>query len=42
MDIQKKNANSLCFKWGTVTNTLLNGIVPAGTLVVEHDKSVGA
>jgi uncharacterized OsmC-like protein len=25
----------LCFKWGTVTNTLINGIVPQGTLVIE-------
>ncbi|GAB4546745.1 MAG: hypothetical protein Fur002_22120 [Anaerolineales bacterium] len=25
----------LCFKWGTVTNTLVNGIVPQGTLVIE-------
>ena len=25
----------LCFKWGTVTNTVINGLVPQGTLVVE-------
>jgi uncharacterized OsmC-like protein len=25
----------LCLKWGTVTNTLINGIVPQGTLVIE-------
>ena len=25
----------LCFKWGTVTNTLVNGLVPQGTLVIE-------
>lgn len=25
----------LCFKWGTVTNTLINGLVPQGTLVIE-------
>lgn len=25
----------LCFKWGTVTNTLVNGIIPQGTLVIE-------
>lgn len=25
----------LCFKWGTVTNTVLNGLVPQGTLVIE-------
>jgi uncharacterized OsmC-like protein len=25
----------LCFKWGTVTNTLVNGLVPQGTLVLE-------
>jgi uncharacterized OsmC-like protein len=26
----------LCFKWGTVTNTLVNGLVPQGTLIVEN------
>lgn len=26
----------LCFKWGTVTNTLVNGLVPHGTLVIEN------
>lgn len=25
----------LCFKWGTVTNTLVNGITPQGELVIE-------
>ncbi len=25
----------LCFKWGTVTNTLVNGIVPQGKLVIQ-------
>jgi len=25
----------LCFKWGTVTNTLVNGLTPQGALVVE-------
>ncbi len=25
----------LCFKWGTVTNTLVNGLVPQGRLIVE-------
>ncbi len=25
----------LCFKWGTVTNTLVNGLVPHGTLLIE-------
>jgi len=25
----------LCFKWGTVTTTLANGLVPKGTLVIE-------
>lgn len=25
----------LCFKWGTVTNTVIHGIVPQGTLVIE-------
>lgn len=26
----------LCFKWGTVTNTLVNGLMPQGELVVER------
>lgn len=26
---------SMCFKWGTVTNTLINGLVPQGELVIE-------
>ena len=26
----------LCFKWGTVTNTLLHGLLPKGELVVER------
>lgn len=26
----------LCFKWGTVTNTLVHGLVPQGTLVIER------
>ena len=25
----------LCFKWGTVTNTVVNGLVPQGKLVIE-------
>lgn len=25
----------LCFKWGTVTNTLVNGLTPQGELVIE-------
>lgn len=25
----------LCFKWGTVTNTLVNGLVPKGELIIE-------
>ena len=25
----------LCFKWGTVTNTVANGLVPRGALVIE-------
>jgi uncharacterized OsmC-like protein len=29
----------LCFKWGTVTNTLVNGLVPQGTLVIEQGKN---
>jgi uncharacterized OsmC-like protein len=27
--------HDLCFKWGTVTNTLINGLTPQGTLVIE-------
>lgn len=27
--------HDLCIKWGTVTNTLINGITPHGELVVE-------
>jgi uncharacterized OsmC-like protein len=27
----------LCFKWGTVTNTLLNGLLPNGALVIERE-----
>ena len=26
----------LCFKWGTVTNTLVNGLIPQGTLVIKN------
>ncbi len=32
--------HELCIKWGTVTNTMINGLVPQGTLVIEsrqHD-----
>lgn len=32
----------LCFKWGTVTNTLVNGLIPQGTLVIENSMSQGA
>ena len=31
----------LCFKWGTVTNTLVNGLVPHGTLVIEPAQPAG-
>jgi len=27
--------HSLCIKWGTVTNTIINGLTPMGALVVE-------
>lgn len=37
-----RELSDLCVKWGTVTNTLINGIVPEGTLVVERGKAVGA
>ena len=28
--------HELCFKWGTVTNTLINGLTPQGELVIEN------
>jgi uncharacterized OsmC-like protein len=27
--------HQLCLKWGTVTNTVINGLTPQGTLIVE-------
>ncbi len=33
--------HELCVKWGTVTNTLVNGLIPQGTLVVEHSVDQG-
>ena len=27
--------HNLCIKWGTVTNTVINGLVPKGELVIE-------
>lgn len=27
--------HELCIKWGTVTNTLINGLTPQGELVIE-------
>jgi uncharacterized OsmC-like protein len=27
--------HDLCVKWGTVTNTLINGLTPQGELVIE-------
>jgi uncharacterized OsmC-like protein len=27
--------HSLCIKWGTVTNTIINGLTPMGALIVE-------
>ena len=29
--------HDLCIKWGTVTNTVINGLPPQGTFVVEND-----
>lgn len=29
--------HDLCIKWGTVTNTVINGLPPQGTLVVKND-----
>ena len=31
--------HDLCVKWGTVTNTVINGLTPQGALVVERDSS---
>lgn len=28
----------LCFKWGTVTNTLVNGLTPQGSLIIEEPR----
>jgi uncharacterized OsmC-like protein len=28
--------HELCVKWGTVTNTLINGLTPQGELVIEN------
>jgi len=28
--------HDLCVKWGTVTNTLINGLTPQGTLVIKN------
>jgi uncharacterized OsmC-like protein len=28
--------HALCVKWGTVTNTVINGLTPRGTLVIEE------
>jgi uncharacterized OsmC-like protein len=30
--------HDLCVKWGTVTNTVINGLTPQGTLVIENGK----
>ncbi|NCP86294.1 MAG: osmotically inducible protein C [Anaerolineae bacterium CG_4_9_14_3_um_filter_57_17] len=30
----------LCFKWGTVTNTLVNGLTPQGALVIERGENL--
>lgn len=27
--------HDLCVKWGTVTNTVINGLTPQGELVIE-------
>lgn len=31
----------LCFKWGTVTNTLANGLTPQGALVIDNFTAQG-
>ena len=28
--------HALCLKWGTVTNTVINGVTPQGELVIEN------
>jgi uncharacterized OsmC-like protein len=33
--------HELCVKWGTVTNTLINGLTPQGELVVESPLPSG-
>jgi uncharacterized OsmC-like protein len=33
--------HELCIKWGTVTNTIIDGLVPQGTLIVEHSAPQG-
>jgi uncharacterized OsmC-like protein len=29
--------HELCLKWGTVTNTIINGLTPQGELVIEQE-----
>jgi uncharacterized OsmC-like protein len=33
--------HELCVKWGTVTNTVINGLTPQGELVIETPSSIG-
>ncbi len=30
--------HALCLKWGTVTNTIINGLTPQGELIVEQKE----
>jgi uncharacterized OsmC-like protein len=30
--------HDLCIKWGTVTNTVINGLTPQGSLIIETPK----
>lgn len=33
-----RELHDLCVRWGTVTTTLMHGLVPAGELVIENAK----
>ena len=33
--------HGLCLKWGTVTNTVINGLTPKGELVVDSPSPIG-
>ena len=33
-----RELHELCVRWGTVTNTLIDGLIPHGTLVIETNN----